>query len=115
MPISLRISVLIVSFVIFLVVIKILKNGRIPEKYSIIWFLLSFLIFLVGLFPDFISIFSKLIGFEVMSNMIISIVLVLLIFISITLTVMIAGQKKKTTLLIQEVSILKKKLEEIEK
>ena len=52
-----------------------------------------------------------MLGFELLSNMVLCIFITVLIFVTIILTVMMAGQKKKTTLLIQELSILKAELE----
>ncbi|MBR2828604.1 MAG: DUF2304 domain-containing protein [Bacilli bacterium] len=115
MPLNLRLFVIIFSIILTFTTIRILIKGRISEKYSLIWLAISFIIFLVGFVPNFVTDISKVLGFEVMSNMIIAIILVLIVFITMTLTVMIAGQKKKTTLLIQELSILQKKVEEKEK
>ncbi len=110
MPLNLRIFVIVFAVILFLSIIRILKKGRMSEKYSLIWLAMSIIILLVGLTPNFLTDISKLIGFEVMSNMVIGIILVLLVFVTVALTVMVSGQKKKITLLIQEVSMLKKEL-----
>ncbi len=52
---------------------------------------------------------AKFLGFELLSNMVLCIFIGLLLFLTLILTVMVAGQKKKTTLLIQELSLLKRK------
>ena len=54
-------------------------------------------------------------GFQTMSNMVIGIILVLLTFLTMALTIIVSGQKKKTTLLIQEISILKSEIRGIKK
>lgn len=113
MQINLRIAVICYAMLLLLITISILRRGRMPEKYSLIWLALSLLIFLVGLVPNFVSVISEVIGFEAMSNMVIAIILVLLTFISIVLTIIVSGQKKKATLLIQEVSTLKKEVNEL--
>ena len=89
----------------------VLKKGRIPEKYSILWYAFSIVILLVGLFPAIFTFISKKLGFELMSNFIIAIIIGSLLLLSMALTIMIAGQKKKTTMLIQELSILKNEVE----
>ena len=43
-------------------------------------------------------------------NMVTGVLFVILLFITISLTVIVSGQKKKITLLIQEVSILKNEI-----
>ena len=49
-----------------------------------------------------------------MSNLIIGIFIFILLMITISLTVITSGQKRKTTLLIQEVSMLKTKMEKFD-
>lgn len=112
MALNLRLFVILFAVILALITIRILIKGRIPEKYSLIWLSISFVILLVGLVPTFVTDISKIFGFEAMSNMIIAIILVLMVSITMALTVMIAGQKKKTTLLIQELSILQKEVKD---
>lgn len=110
MTFNLRLGLIIVSLLLLIVVIKILKKGRIPIKYSLVWILSSFIIFMVGLIPGLFSWISRLFGFVTMANMVVGIFIFILLMITISLTVMIAGQKKKTTMLIQELSILKQEM-----
>ena len=110
MSINLRIILFVFSIFLLLVTTYILKKGRISEKYSLLWYFISLVIFVLAVFPKFFTFIANQLGFQVMSNLIIGIILVLLLFITMSLTIMIAGQKKKTTLLIQEISILKEKL-----
>ena len=56
--------------------------------------------------------FANLLGFEVGSNMIFAGLIAMLIFINIALTVIVSGQSSKIRLLIQEVSMLKGKIDE---
>lgn len=115
MSINLRISLIIFSLALIIVTCNILKKGRMPEKYSLLWFFIAIVILFVAIIPTAINFVSTFIGFEAMSNMIIGIVLVLLTFLTLALTIIISGQKKKTTLLIQEISIMKAKLDKYEK
>lgn len=107
MSLSLTITLICASMIIILLTTYFLKKGRIPEKYSLLWYCFSLIILLVGIFPNLFGFISEKLGFQVMSNLIIAIIVGLLILLSMALTIMIAGQKKKTTLLLQEVSLLK--------
>lgn len=111
MSLTLTITLVVVSVFLILLTTYFLKKGRIPEKYSLLWYGFSLIIFLVGIFPKLFDFISNKLGFQVMSNLIIACILGLLILLSMALTIMIAGQKKKTTLLIQEISILKSEVE----
>ncbi|MBE6161607.1 MAG: DUF2304 domain-containing protein [Firmicutes bacterium] len=109
---NLRILLIIFSLILFLMVLRLIANKKIPIKYSLIWLLVSVLIFVVGAFPKFVSFFTTKIGFETTSNLVIGIILTLLLFITLILTVIVADQKKKIKLLIQETSIIKSRIEE---
>ena len=61
------------------------------------------------IFPGLFIWFSNLLGFVTMSNMVIAMFIFILLMITIMLTIIVSGQQKKITLLIQELSILKNK------
>ena len=115
MSINLRLGIFAVSLIIVIIIIQILKRGKVPIKYSLVWFLSTIIMLLVAFFPDLLIVIAKIIGFETMSNMVIGVMIIILFLISMALTIIVSGQKEKITLLIQEVSILKRKVEEDEK
>lgn len=112
MDLSLKIALIVFSVILALVTTDILKKGRIPIKYSLLWYFCSLIILLVAIFPFIIEYVSKLFGFKTLSNLIIAVILALLLFLTMSLTIITSGQKKKITLLIQEVSNLKSKEKE---
>ena len=109
MSINLRIGLIIVSLILFIIVIFQLKKKRIPVKYSLVWIFSSFIIFLIAIIPQLFIFITDLFGFKTMSNFVISLFIFLLLIISLMLTVIVSKQRRKITLLIQEVSILKSK------
>ena len=106
--INLRILLAVVSFLFLVFTILLIRNGRLPVKYSLFWIMSAVLLLLVGLFPKQIGVVTSLVGFKVASNFVIGVLLVMLLFISLILTLIVSKQKKTIILLIQEVSILKK-------
>lgn len=107
MSISLRLGLVIVSLVLLIVVLLQLRKRRIPVKYSLVWILSSLIILLIAIVPGMFISIAKLLGFVTMSNLVIAMFIFILLMISLTLTVIVSGQRKKITLLMQEVSILK--------
>lgn len=109
---SLKLTLLIIVGAIGLIVITtyFLRKGRIPEKYALLWYTMAIILLLVSIFPDFFTWFATKLGFSPMSTFVIALFIVIILLLIMALTVMIAGQKKKTTMLIQEVSILKEKI-----
>lgn len=104
---GLRLAVIVFALLLFVLITYILKKGRMPIKYALVWYFADFIILLASVFPIFVSGFAHLIGFETMANMILCMLIIILIFISIVLTIIVAGQTTKIRLLVQEVSILK--------
>lgn len=105
----------VIVFLVFLagLIIYLLRKDRLSIKYSILWLLMIILAFLILIIPNLLELISKILGFELVSNMVLCIFIVILLLISIALTVMITKQKKKITLLVQEVGIINKKLEDL--
>ena len=110
MSLSLKLTVIIFAIILFFVVFRLLNKKTIPIKYALVWFFSVFIILLIIAIPNLMEQLAKLMGFELLSNMVLCLFIAILMFLTITLTVMVAKQKEKTTLLIQELSLLKKEL-----
>lgn len=104
---SLIITLIIFSLFLALITTLILRKGDIPVKYALLWYFSSGVVFILALFPFIIKFIADLLGFKTLSNLIIGIIISVLIFISMSLTIITSHQKKKITLLIQEVSLIK--------
>ena len=111
MNLNTRIAILIVALLLTIVIIYVLKKDKLPVKYSLLWWLVVVILLFLSIFPNMFIWFTKLLGFQTISNMIIGIFILILLFITISLTIIVSGQRKKIALLIQEVSILKGKYE----
>lgn len=107
MSISLRLGLIIVSLVLLIIVLLQLRKRRIPVKYSLVWMFSSLIILLIAIIPQLFILIAKLLGFVTMSNLVIAMFIFILLIISLMLTVIVSGQRKKITLLMQEVSMLK--------
>lgn len=79
-------------------------------KFALVWYIPSFAIVLLALIPSLFEYIAGLIGFQTISNLVVGFLFVVLFLIVIALTVIIAGQTTKINLLIQETSMLKKKI-----
>ena len=110
---NLRLSVFLIAIILYLVVFVIFKRGRIPFKYLLVWFVPTTIILIVSIFPNTLISLTHLLGFLTVSNMVIGMLIVVLLFILISFSIIIAGQTTKIQLLIQELSILKKEIKEL--
>lgn len=102
------ISILFIVFVMFLILYFIRKD-KIKVKYSIVWLLLFAFLLVCLIIPGFLEFLTEFLGFQTPSNMIISLLLAVLVVINISLTGIVSSQDKKVRLLVQEVSMMKKK------
>ncbi len=110
MSVSLRILLLVFSIVLALATTIVVKKGRMPIKYSLLWYFSSLIVFVLAVFPFIIEWVAGLFGFITLSNLVTSIMIGILLFLTMSLTIITAGQNRKITLLIQEVSMLKEKV-----
>ncbi len=114
MPLNLRLCILLIAFILTVVIYKILKKQMVPVKYSLLWILCVLLLYVLSICPNILLFIADLVGFQTISNMVIGVFVLILIFITISLTIIASFQKKKTTLLIQEISILKSRVSALE-
>lgn len=110
MEFNLRFLLMILGLVLIFIILSLVSKNKLPIKYSLFWLLSACSILLVGVAPDFVNLFTSFIGFETTSSMVTGIIIGLLLLITLLLTIIISEQKRKITLLIQEVSIIKEKI-----
>ena len=110
MSTMLKLVLLLVSLVIFFSTLRLVKQDKIPVKYSLVWLLSAFVLFFVAVFTNAFGYITQLIGFQVSSNLVIAIFITFLLLITRMLTKIVSEQNKKINMLIQEMSILKEKV-----
>lgn len=109
MTINLKLVSIIFIFAIILLIFYYIKKKKINIKYSTIWIVLFSIMFIFLIIPGFLEKMTKLLGFSISSNMIFSLLIGVLVIINITFTAILSSQDRKIRLLIQEISILKRK------
>lgn len=107
MSYKLNIVALVFAILLLYIVLYIVRKGRISIKYSFVWLFSSLFLIAAALIPSLVKYLSDLFGFQTVSNMVFSLLFAVLIFITLSLTIIVSGQNEKIRLLIQEISILK--------
>ncbi len=107
MSINLRVLLMCIGFLLTVFILMLVSKNKLPIKYSLFWLVCTLTIFLVGAVPGFIAIFTRLAGFETTASLVIGIIVGMLLIITLLLTIIISDQKRRITLLMQEVSLLK--------
>ena len=78
--------------------------------YSLLWGIGVIILLFLAIWPNSLIVLANLVGFQTVSNMVIGVLLVILFFITMSLTVIVSAQKRKITLLVQEISLLKSEI-----
>ena len=108
--------VLVVILVIYLFIIsKSVKHKNMRINYLIFWSIAGILLIIALLAPNFIENISKTFGFESPINMIFSCAIFVILYLIFDLTRLITKEQNKNVMLIQEISMLKQRIEKIEK
>ena len=108
--------VLVVILVIYLFIIsKSVKHKNMRINYLIFWSIAGILLIIALLAPNFIENISKTFGFELPINMIFSCAIFVILYLIFDLTRLITKEQNKNVMLIQEISMLKQRIEKIEK
>ncbi|MFR2534530.1 MAG: DUF2304 domain-containing protein [Clostridia bacterium] len=114
MQLSLRIALLMITAIYLFVVLKSIKHKKMQISFSIFWLLTGVLLLIALLIPNSIETISGLLGFELTVNMIFCVTIFIAFYLIFNLTTIISKQSQKNVTLVQEISILKKRIEVLE-
>lgn len=115
MSIELRIALLAITIVYTIIILKLIKKKEVNLYFSIFWiFSICVLIFSI-IFPNIIIKISKIIGFQTPVNMMFCFAIFVSFYLIFKLTLILSQEYKKNVSMIQEISILKQKIENLEK
>lgn len=111
---SIQIIGIMFSLFFLISVFFLVRANRIQEKYSIAWFFVALFILLISLFRDFIEWFSHFVGIYYAPSAFFSILISCAYMLLLSLSINISTLKKQNKSLIQELGLLKQKVEELE-
>ena len=107
----LKIFLIVLLIFQVILIVETVKRKKFSMKYASFWILIILLMAIVVIFPSIIFKISELFGFEKSSNMIFLLGFFFLFYIIFILTTNISIQNEKIKLLIQEISILKERVD----
>lgn len=115
MELPLRIALLVITLVYLFIVLKAIKHKKMQISFSIFWISTGVILIIALLIPNLIQDISAVLGFELTVNMIFCIAIFLAFYLIFQLNILLSKENRKNTLLIQEISLLKKEVEELKK
>ena len=112
---TLKIALILVVLIYIFCILKAVKKKKMKIRYLIFWAIIGVAFIIAILIPNLVENVSKFIGFEMPINMIFSGAIFIILFLLFDLMIAVTREHNKNVLLIQEISMLKKRVEELEK
>ena len=114
MTLNLKIALIIMTIIYLVLIFKEIKNKKLQISFSTFWIISGILLIIAIAIPNFIEILTKKLGFLIPVNMLFCITIFVAFYLIFHLTVKLSKESQKNTLLIQELSILKQKVDKLE-
>ncbi|MBO0487278.1 DUF2304 domain-containing protein [Vagococcus fluvialis] len=111
----LSISMIALSVAFLVLIIKLINSSTFTLEHSLMWLGTGVVMIIFSLFPSIPEYFSDLLGFETMSNFLLVMAVLFSLVQLIIFTKHITKQSHDIKRLVQELSILKEKVERKEK
>lgn len=115
MSVMLRIVFIILILIYMIFLIKSIKSKKMQISFSVFWILSPIVLIIAIAFPNLISYISRVMGFETTANMIFVVTIFVSYCLIFDLTLKLSQEHKKNVAIVQELSILKSKIEKTEK
>lgn len=112
---QLKIALIVIVLVYLFCILKAVKKKKMRINYLIFWTITGVILIFSLIIPNLVDSVSNLIGFEMPINMIFSIAIFVILYLIFDLTVQISNEEVKNTILTQEISMLKARVEKLEK
>lgn len=96
-------------------VFKLVKDQLLTLKYSFLWLLMGAFSVVLSVFPDMIDGIYPALGFQLGSNALFLLGIYFLLFIAFSLTVIVSKHSRRMRRLNQEVALLRKQVEDMER
>lgn len=113
-PYTLQITLSIAVICYFVIILFYLKKRMLELKYTLLWLMAGVVMGIMIFFPELLVWFVRLLGIESNMNGLFVLCFAFIIAILMTLTSIVSRQSLKIRTLIQEISMLEKRLREIE-
>jgi hypothetical protein len=108
MTTPLRIVILLVALLNMFLVVKDIRKGKIQIEYSVFWVIFSFLLVVLGIFPQICYWASGLLGIQSPSNFVFAFMLIVLLLRNFTLSKEVSQLNVKVTELAQSITLSEK-------
>lgn len=113
-PQVLRITLSIAVICYFIIILYYLKRKILELKYTLLWLVAGIVMGIMVFFPELLVIFVRMLGIESNMNGLYVLCFAFIIAILMSLTSIVSRQSIKIKILIQEISMMEKRIRELE-
>lgn len=113
-PHNLQITLSIAVVCYFIIILYYLKRKMLELKYTLIWLVAGVIMGIMIYFPELLVRFVRILGIESNMNGLYILCIAFIMMILMTLTSIASRQQLKIRILIQEISMLEKRIRELE-
>ena len=114
MAINLKIALIVMTLIYVGLMLKKIKEKKMQLSFAIFWIISGALLILLTIIPNFIEDLTKILGFEVPSNMLFCITIFTAFYLIFNLTIKLSKEYQNNVMLIQEISLLKSRVKKLE-
>lgn len=114
MPVQLRILAIILAISFFIFTVRLIQKDRAEVRHMIKWLILAFFILVGSIFPSIGVQVAHILGIKTLTSLALFILVGLLLIISIRYQMSLISAEKQLKNLVQEISLLKKRVHELE-
>jgi hypothetical protein len=104
-----------ISGSVFLVVIELIRRGRLKERYSLLWLFSCAALLLLSSSRNLLEYLSHMIGIYYAPSFLFLLAFLFLMVITLHFSVMISNLSEKSTRLAQKIALLRQELQELKK
>jgi hypothetical protein len=108
----LKISAIIASAAVMLIVVELIRRGRLKEKYSLLWLLAAGILLMLSVSRELLEYLSRLAGIYYAPSFLFLVAFLFLLLITLHFSVVISGLSEKNKQLAQEIALLRLEMQE---
>ncbi len=101
---------IVVSSSVLILVIELIRRGRLKERYSLLWLFLGGLLLILSLSRSLLEFLSHLLGIYYAPSFLFLVAFLFLLLITLHFSVVISGLSEKNKRLAQELALLRQEM-----
>lgn len=114
MPTQLRILAIVLSLFFFIYTIRLVRKDKAEIRHMLKWLILAIVILIGAIFPEEGSKIAHFLGIQTLTSLALFVLVGLLLIISLKYQASLISAERQIKNLVQEVSLLKKAVSEVE-